>query len=174
MLSSLPRLKVVILSSIWPVAIEQLRAGHDVQVALALPPAELPAALQEAAVAVLRSGVPLDRLALESARHLGLIVRAGMGLDGIDCDCARQRRVRVVCVPLSAESVAEHMLGLMLALCHQIVRHDAALRAGRWEKHGSYGRDLLGRHLGLLGFGRIGQRAAELGSAGHEGERLRP
>jgi D-3-phosphoglycerate dehydrogenase len=43
--------------------------------------------------------------------------------------------------------------------------HDRALREGRWEKHGNYGLDLFGRQLGLLGFGRIGQRTAELGKA---------
>jgi D-3-phosphoglycerate dehydrogenase len=155
----------VILSSIWPAATDELKSRHDVLAAIGLPPAEVPRALADAEVAVVRSGVRLDRQALEGAARLRLIVRAGMGLDGIDCEFARQRNARVICVPLSAESVAEHTLGLMLALYHQIPRHDAALRAGRWEKHGSYGRDLFGRQLGLLGFGRIGQRTAELGHA---------
>jgi D-3-phosphoglycerate dehydrogenase len=121
--------------------------------------------MQDAEVAILRSGVRLDRAALEAAPQLRLIVRAGAGLEGIDCDCARERGVRVIAVPLSAESVAEHTFGLALALGHQIVRHHTALCAGRWEKHSSHGRDLYGRQLGLLGFGRIGQRTAELGRA---------
>jgi D-3-phosphoglycerate dehydrogenase / 2-oxoglutarate reductase len=156
---------VVILSEIWPAAIEQLRARHPTRVALAVASVDLPQVLHDAEVVVLRSGVRLDRTALEQAPQLRLIVRAGSGLEGIDCDFARERRVRVVNVPLSAESVAEHALGLMLALCHKITRHDAALRAGRWEKHTGFGRDLFGRHLGLLGFGRIGQRIGELGRA---------
>jgi D-3-phosphoglycerate dehydrogenase / 2-oxoglutarate reductase len=126
---------------------------------------DLPETLHDAQVAVLRSGVRLDRAALEQATHLRLIVRAGTGLEGIDCDVARDQRVRVVNIPLSAESVAEHTLGLMLALFHQIVRQDALLRAGRWEKHSGFGRDLYGKRLGLLGFGRIGQRTAELARA---------
>ncbi len=165
MLSTLSAVNVVILSEIWPAAIEQLQARHPTRVALGTAPADLPQVLHEAAVVVLRSGVRLDRSALEQAPRLRLIVRAGAGLEAIDCDCARERDVRVVNVPLSAESVAEHTLGLMLALGHRITRHDTALRAGRWEKHSGFGRDLFGRQLGLLGFGRIGQRTAELGIA---------
>ena len=158
-------MKITVLSPIWPATIEALHARHATRVALSLPPAELPNALRDAEIVVLRSGIRLDRPLLESASQLRLIVRAGAGLEGIDRDCARERGLRVISVPLSAESVAEHTLGLMLALGHGIARHDAALRAGRWEKHASFGRDLFGRHLGLFGFGRIGQRTAELGRA---------
>jgi phosphoglycerate dehydrogenase-like enzyme len=165
MLSPLPRLKVVVLSSIWPAAVDRLRTRHDVQVAVDVPPDRLPIVLEQAEVVVVRSDVRLDRGAVQSAPKLRLIVRAGMGLDGIDCEFARQRQIRVMSAPLSAESVAEHTLGLMLAIGHQIVRHDRALRYGRWEKHGNYGCDLFGRHLGVLGFGLIGQRTAELSNA---------
>jgi D-3-phosphoglycerate dehydrogenase / 2-oxoglutarate reductase len=158
-------MNITILSAIWPAAVEALQARHACRVALSTAPGDLPGVLRKAEVVVLRSGVRLDRAALQAAPQLRLIVRAGMGLDSIDCDYAGSRGIRVVCVPLSAESVAEHTLGLMLALAHQIARHDAALRAGRWEKHAGHGRDLFGCHLGLLGFGRIGQRTAELGRA---------
>jgi D-3-phosphoglycerate dehydrogenase len=165
MLSPIPTMNIVILSHIWPAAIEHLRVRHRTHLAMGTASIDLPELLHEAEVVVLRSGVRLDRAALESARKLRLIVRAGTGLEGIDCETARERGIRVVNVPLSAESVAEHTLGMMLTLFHQIVRHDAALRAGRWEKHSGFGRDLFGRHLGLLGFGRIGQRTAELARA---------
>jgi D-3-phosphoglycerate dehydrogenase len=158
-------MNVAILSPIWPTAIKALQAHHACRLALASPTDSLPEVLRDADAAILRSGVRLDRKLLEAASRLRLIVRAGMGVDSIDCECARERGVRVVCVPLSAQSVAEHTLGLMLALSHQIVRCDAALRAGRWEKHTGHGRDLFGYHLGLLGFGRIGQRMAGLGRA---------
>lgn len=165
MLSAVQKLRIIILSSIWPAAMVHLQAHHSTRIAIGATAAELPALLQEAEVAVLRSGARLDRPALEAAPSLRLIVRAGAGMEGIDCECARERGVRVIAVPLSALSVAEHSLGLALALSHQIVRHHAALVAGRWEKHANYGRDLYGRQLGLLGFGRIGQRTAELGRA---------
>jgi phosphoglycerate dehydrogenase-like enzyme len=156
---------VVVLNPIWPDALARLQARHRCLVAVQPTIAALHAALAEAEVAVMRSPVRLDRTALEAAAGLRLIVRAGMGLEGIDLTCARERGVGVVAVPLSAESVAEHALGLMLALSHRIAWHDRSLRAGRWEKHAGYGRDLAGRRLGLLGFGRIGVQLAELARA---------
>jgi len=158
-------MNVTILSAIWPASVEALHQHHTVRVAVNTAAGDLPGVLADAEVAIIRSGVRLDRAALEAAPRLRLIVRAGTGLDGIDRDCAAARGVRVVCAPQASESVAEHALGLALALCHQIARQDAALRAGRWEKSAGHGRDLLGRRLGLLGFGRIGQRIAELGRA---------
>jgi D-3-phosphoglycerate dehydrogenase / 2-oxoglutarate reductase len=157
------KLNIAVLSAIWPAAIEQLQRRFPVQVALE--PALAKGALPTADVAIIRSGVRLDRHALDMSPRLMLIVRAGSGLDGIDIEAARQRNIRIISAPLSAESVAEHTLALMLALSRQIIKHDAALRAGRWEKHSSHARDLFGRHLGLLGFGRIGRRTAELGQA---------
>ena len=86
-------------------------------------------------------------------------------MEGIDLECAREREVAVVLVPVSARSVAEHVLGLMLALCRRIPSLDRSLRAGRWEKHDHLGCELGGRTLGLLGFGRIGVQTAGLARA---------
>jgi D-3-phosphoglycerate dehydrogenase len=157
-------MNITILSAIWPESVAWLKSRHSCRVAEPLPRENLNAALADADAVILRSGVELDRAALDSAPSLRLIVRAGMGLENIDCAAAARRGVRVVCVPLSANSVAEHAVGLLLALSRRITRLDAALREGRWEKHAGYGRDLFGRCLGLLGFGRIGGRIAELAS----------
>lgn len=91
-------MNITILSAIWPAAVEALQARHACRVALSPAPGELPGVLREAEVAVLRSGVRLDRAALEVAPQLRLIVRAGMGLESIDRDCAGELGIRVVCV----------------------------------------------------------------------------
>jgi D-3-phosphoglycerate dehydrogenase / 2-oxoglutarate reductase len=165
MLSAIPSLKVAVLSPIWPGAVAALRLRHAVCVAPSQSPSELLKLARDAEVVVVRSGVRLDYELLERAPQLRLIVRAGTGLEGIDCQRAAERGIRIIAVPQSAVSVAEHVFGLAIALGHEIARHDAALREGRWEKHSRHGKDLYGRRLGLLGFGRIGQRAAELGRA---------
>lgn len=158
-------MKVLVLSSLWPSALDRLVLSHDTRVELKSTPESLPSLMRDAEIAVVRSGVRLDQAALSAANHLRLIVRAGGGLDGIDCDFARQRGIRIISVPLSAQSVAEHAISLALALSHRVVQHHMALAAGRWEKHSGYGRNLFGRQLGLLGFGRIGQRIGEIGRA---------
>jgi D-3-phosphoglycerate dehydrogenase len=121
--------------------------------------------MAEAEIAIVRSGVILDRPALEAAPRLRLILRAGTGTDTIDVEYSRERGVTVMLVPLSADSVAEHAFGLLLALSRRIPWFHRSLTEGRWEKHGGYGRELSGKSLGLLGFGRIGRRIAEIAQA---------
>lgn len=156
---------IAILSPIWPDTIARLQQAYDCRVAFHPGPDEPSRALAAAEIIVMRSPVRLDAAALATAPRLRLIIRAGMGLEGIDLECARRRGIAVVLTPLSAESVAEHIFGLMLSVARRIPQHHAALRAGRWEKHGSFGWDLRGRTVGLVGFGRIGRRAAEIARA---------
>ncbi len=60
------------------------------------------------------------------------------------------------------ESVAEHVLGLALALARDIPRLDARTREGYWDKPNYRGVELYNKTLGLIGFGRIGRRVKEL------------
>jgi len=159
------KLRIAILSAIWPETVARLQERHDCQVAVNPSPTEKQRVLSEADIAVIRSPVKLDAATLEAAPRLSLIIRAGMGLEGIELDHARRRGMAVVLTPLSAESVAEHIFGLMLSVARRIPHHHAALRAGRWDKHGGFGWNLRGRALGLVGFGRIGMRTAELAHA---------
>ena len=113
-----------------------------------------------------RTRVTADLLA--AAPGLRVVGRAGVGVDNIDLDAARQRGVVVVNAPTaSTEAVAEHTLALLFAVARSIAQADASLKAGRWEKKRFMGIELAGRTLGLIGVGRIGaavaRRAAGLG-----------
>ncbi len=158
-------MRIVILSSIWPETTERLQQEFDCEVSINPADGEKHRLLADAEIAIIRSPARLDRAALESARKLKLIIRAGAGLDAIDVPFAKSRGVVVMAVPLSADSVAEHTLGLLLAVCRRIPQLNHALRQGRWEKHSGLGIQLSGKTLGLIGFGRIGIRTAELAKA---------
>ncbi len=156
---------ITVLSEIWPPALKQLQDRFECVLALNANDSEKLCALSNAEVAIYRSPVRLDRAALDAASRLRLVIRAGSGLESIDLAAARERGVRVVSIPISANSVAEHTIGLMLALCRRIPSLDRSLRLGSWEKHSGLGLELGGRTLGLLGLGRIGQRTAHLAAA---------
>lgn len=158
-------MKIAILSQVWPDAIAELQASHDCCQEINPQPQRKAELLRDAEVAVLRSPVKLDRQALEAAPQLRLIVRAGAGLESIDLKCAAERGIVVVAIPLSADSVAEHIFGLLLSLSRKIPRLHRGLSEGRWEKHDGWGFELSGKTLGLVGFGRIGRRVAEIATA---------
>ncbi|MGB3541951.1 phosphoglycerate dehydrogenase [Rubrivirga sp.] len=97
--------------------------------------------------------------ALDAARSLELIVRAGAGVDTIDVAGASDRGVFVAnCPGKNAAAVAELAFGLILALDRRIPDQVIEGRSGRWDKKGfSSARGLRGRTLGLLGMGSIGR-----------------
>jgi D-3-phosphoglycerate dehydrogenase len=98
-----------------------------------------------------------------AAPDLAVICKHGVGTDNIDIDAATRRGIPVCYTPrANFESAAEHTLGLMLALVRRIPEHDRRIRGGVFDKKTYDGLELLGKTLGLVGFGQIGRRVAEL------------
>jgi D-3-phosphoglycerate dehydrogenase len=112
---------------------------------------------------VIRSRTKVDAAVIARGTRLKLIARSGSGVDNIDLRAANARGVEVVSSPEAlVEAVAEHVLGLMLALARSIPAADALMKAGRWEKELFVGVELKGKTLGIAGLGRIGRRVAEM------------
>jgi len=106
----------------------------------------------------------VTRRVMEAAPRLKVVGRHGIGVDQIDVQAAHELGIVVVNTPGAAtESVAEHSLGLMIALAQHIVQADRAMRAGDWQaRFGLTGRELRHKILGIVGCGRIGTRVATL------------
>ena len=96
---------------------------------------------------------------IRSAKNLRLIVRFGVGLDNFDLDAIRECGIQLAVIR-NDQAVAEHTLMLMLSVLRMEPRRDREIRAGIWS-HTPL-RELRGKTVGLLGFGRIGQQVAEL------------
>ncbi|UQE03630.1 2-hydroxyacid dehydrogenase [Bradyrhizobium japonicum] len=123
-------------------------------------------AVSRADVLVLRGHLKVDRDWLDRAPCLGLIIKAGAGVDNIDVEEASRRGIRVLTTPASATAVAELSLLLLLAVRRRLLALVQAIRNGNWaEKYNSVGHQLRGSTLGILGFGRIGQEMARIGHA---------
>ncbi len=125
---------------------------------------------------IVRSRTKIDARIIESGgARLSVIGRAGVGVDNIDLKAAKAAGVMVVNAPEAATvAVAEHTLGLMLALARKIPFADATTRKGAWRKKELVGTQLYGKTLGIFGIGRIGaaiaRRAAAFGMdvVGHD------
>jgi D-3-phosphoglycerate dehydrogenase len=115
---------------------------------------------------IVRSRTKVNAGVLEAGRLLKVVGRAGVGVDNIDLAAARTRGVTVVNAPQStSQAVAEHTLGLILALARQIPRADASMKTGQWIKKELEGVELHGKVLGVVGLGNIGARVAHFGAA---------
>ncbi len=110
---------------------------------------------------IVRGRTKITAELLERASRLKVIGRAGVGVDNIDLEAARNRGILVVNAPLSTTvAVAELTFGLILATARSIPRADAAMKEGKWLKKELEGVELQGKTLGLIGFGRIGREVA--------------
>ncbi len=138
-----------------------LRTAGEVTLSAQLTPEALLAALPPYQALVVRSRTKVTAQVIAAGTNLKVIGRAGVGVDNIDVAAAVARGIMVVNSPLAASvSVAEHTLGLMLALARLVPAADASLKQGRWEKSAFMGDELSGKTLGLLGLGRIGALVA--------------
>lgn len=119
-----------------------------------------------ATVIVASTSVAVDaELIAGAGGSLEVIASFGVGYDNIDLEAARARGVRVTNTPgVLTDATAELAVALMLAAGRRIAEADSLVRGGRWPESagGFLGRELAGATVGLVGFGRIGRRVAEL------------
>jgi D-3-phosphoglycerate dehydrogenase len=154
--------KILVSDGLSEAGLNLLRAAGEVAVTPKIGADELLVALPEYHALIVRSRTKVTARVVEAGRNLKVIGRAGVGVDNIDVAAALARGVTVVNSPLAASAaVAEHTLGLMLALARSIPTADASMKQGRWEKSAFMGGELSGKTLGLIGIGRIGALVAE-------------
>jgi D-3-phosphoglycerate dehydrogenase len=112
---------------------------------------------------------PITERVIAGASRLKGIVKYGVGIDAIDIEAARRRRIPVVNVPEYAEeTVAEGAFALMIALAKNLRGLGRAMDASgwAWPTPEWLGSDLAGKTLGIVGVGRIGQSLARMSGAG--------
>lgn len=99
----------------------------------------------------------------KSLPRLKVISKYGIGLDKIDVAHATSKRLPVLFTPgVNHTTVAEHTLGLLLALTKKIFVNGIDVRDGKWQ--GGWkkpvGNEIMGKTIGIIGLGRIGKEVA--------------
>lgn len=148
-------------------AVERLRAGGDECVMKPSLTAEhLPEHIAGFDALVVRS-TRVTGATIEAGTNLGVVVRAGVGTNTIDCQRAAELGIYVCNVPgRNAVAVAELAMGLVFATDRHIASSTADARAGSWNKKAySSARGLYGSTLGIIGMGAIGLETAQRAAA---------
>jgi D-3-phosphoglycerate dehydrogenase / 2-oxoglutarate reductase len=109
-------------------------------------------------------GTPLDAGTLALLPGLRAIARTGAGYDNLDVDAATRRGVPIVYAPgVGSQPVAEGTVALMLAAAKRLRELGGVVEQGAWAaRYEVAGLDIEGACLGILGYGSIGRRVAQL------------
>lgn len=111
---------------------------------------------------VIRSRIKLDKELLDAATNLRFIARAGAGMENIDVDHAKLLGIQCFNAPEgNRDAVAEHAMGMLLSLFNHLNSADREVRKGLWLREQNRGVELLGRTVGIIGYGNTGQAFAK-------------
>lgn len=153
--------KVIIADQINEKGIEDLKEVAEVVVDTSITPEELINQIKDFDAIIVRSRTKVTREVIMAADKLKIIARAGVGVDNVDVEAATERGIMVVNAPESTSiTVAEHAMGLIMALSRKISIADKSVKEGKWEKSRFMGIELAGKTLGIVGMGRIGSQVA--------------
>jgi D-3-phosphoglycerate dehydrogenase len=158
------RFKVLLYEPMHEEGITLLEEKCDVVFPDSLEEENLIGRARDADAIIIRAKGAVTKNLIHSSSRLKVIGRHGVGLENIDLLAAKERGIEVVYTPMAnTESVAEQFVALTLVLAKQLRLADMALRAGNWNaRYELLGRELHGKTLGVVGFGRIGKQTARI------------
>jgi len=137
----------------------------DYDIKTGMDPEELKSVIDQYDGILIRSATKLTSNILADCKNLKVVGRAGVGVDNVDLETATKNKILVMNTPLgNLEATAELTIGLMFSLYRHIHLANQSTHDGKWEKSKFMGTELKGKILGIVGFGNIGQRVAEMAS----------
>ena len=112
---------------------------------------------------IIRSATKVTKEIIENAKNLKIIGRAGAGVDNIDLVSAKEKKIIVMNTPGgNTNATAEHTLALLMSLSRKISKADVSTHKGEWAKKKLKGNEIKGKTIGIIGFGNVGRRFAEI------------
>lgn len=155
---------VLSLTKMHEAGMSVLRAESTLRMASGTTPAILQREIVGADGLIIRTGGIVDDALLARGDRLKVVGRHGVGYDAIDIGAATARGIQVVYTPgANTQSVVEHVFAMMISLSKHFPKVTKALEAGDYACRTRWvGREIHGKTLGIIGFGRIGRRVGEV------------
>ena len=162
-------MKCLIIDKVYAGIAEELSKYMEVKTAENLPSTkdQLLAEIGDVDVLIMRVDPKIDQEIIDAAKNLKVIGVCSVGLNHIDMDYAKSKGIQIFNAPgLNANAVAELTISKMLDISRGTftANYDVKVKH-EWNKYKFEGRELRGKTLGVMGFGRIGKRVGELGRA---------
>ncbi len=163
-----PRPIILSLTTMREEGMSLLREAGELRMASSLEPSVLHREIVDADALVIRTAGTIDAALMDCGKNLRVIGRHGVGYDQVDIPAATERGILVVYTPgANTQGVAEHVFAMMIGVSKCFPGQMKALVEGRYnDRTKLVGRDIAGKTLGIVGFGRIGKRVGAIAHAG--------
>ena len=160
-------MKCLIIDAVHSSIQEELGKYMQVDTKMLPPQEELAAIIGEYDVLIMRVDPAINKDILDAASNLKVIGVCSVGLNHIDMDTAKAKNIQVFNAPgLNDNAVAELTIAKMLEISRHTIPACIDVKVNKtWDKYKFMGRELRGKTLGILGFGRVGQRVGKLAHA---------
>ncbi|MBL7901294.1 MAG: hydroxyacid dehydrogenase [Bacteroidia bacterium] len=138
-----------------------IKAGFDCDLFWDKPANELVELLPAYEALVIRSKFKLDAPLLEKCTRLKCIGRVGAGMENIDQAFAKSKGIVCLSVPEgNRDAVGEHAIGMLLMLLNNLKKADEEVRNGKWIRSENRGTEIMGKTVGIIGYGNTGKALA--------------
>ena len=156
-------MKILFIDSNHPVLHERLmNAGHTCDLNYHWTKEEISDNIHLYDGVVIRSRIKLTKELIDKALRLKFIARAGAGMENIDVAYAESKGIACLHAPEgNKDAVAEHALGMLLSLFNNLCRANKEVREGKWIREGNRGVELMGKTVGIIGYGNMGSAFAQ-------------
>ena len=156
--------RILVSDKLGQAGLDRLAAAEDVtyDAITGLSKEELLEIIPQYDALIVRSGTQVDEDVLKAGKNLKVVGRAGIGVDNIDVRAATLAGIIVMNTPgANSVATAEQAMALMLAVTRHIAEAHASLSEGEWKRSSYVGTELMGKTLGIIGFGRIGRLVSQ-------------
>ncbi|MEI6851998.1 MAG: NAD(P)-dependent oxidoreductase [Bacteroidota bacterium] len=138
------------------------KAGHKCEVTILKNSEELKPIIAQYDGIVINSRFVIDKTLIDMAPRLKFVARIGAGMENIDVDYLKSNGIRCFNSPEgNRNAVAEHTLGMMLALLHNVRSADSQIRNGKWLRSENKGTEFIDKKVVIIGHGNMGSQLAE-------------
>ena len=156
-------MKALITDHVHPILLEKFdKAGISSTYLPKINQKEVESMIKDFEILVINSKITIEKNFLNKATRLKVIGRLGSGLEIIDLKAAEKNGVLVFNSPEgNRDAVAEHAVGMLLALFNNLNRAHRDVVHFNWDREANRGEELMGKTVGIIGFGNTGQALAK-------------
>lgn len=157
-------MKVLFIDTVNPLLIQTLESAKILcDTAYSKSKKEISTIINQYDGIVIRSRFEIDKSFIDIAKKLKFIARAGSGTENIDVEYAITKNISCFnAAEGNRQAVAEHALGMILALINNINNANLEVKKGKWNRESNRGTEISGKKIGIIGFGNNGKAFTNL------------